>query len=91
MIRILQRSCQPFLRELGEITFNRGVDYELANIYTTAQAAEKLGVSKHLVIRLAHKMGLGKKVSEAVFVFTNRDIEVMENRNRLAGRPQENL
>ena len=78
------------LRELGEITFNRGVDYALANIYTTAQAAEKLGVSKHLVIRLAHKMGLGKKVSEAVFIFTNRDIEVMENRNRVAGRPQEN-
>ena len=79
------------LRELGEITFNRGVDYALANIYTTAQAAEKLGVSKHLVIRLAHKMGLGKKVSEAVFIFTNQDIEVMENRNRVAGRPQENF
>ena len=70
---------------------DRGVDYELANIYTTAQAAEKLGVSKHLVIRLAHKMGLGKKVSEAVFIFTNQDIEVMENRNRVAGRPQENF
>jgi hypothetical protein len=77
------------LRELGEIMFNRGVDYALANICTTAQAAEKLGVSKRLVIRLAHKMGVGKKVSESVFIFTNRDIEVMENRNRVAGRPQE--
>lgn len=78
------------LRELGEITFNRGVDYALANLFTTAQAAEKLGVSKHLVIRLAHKLGLGKKVSEAVFVFTNQDIEAMESRNRVAGRPREN-
>jgi hypothetical protein len=79
------------LRELGAIMFNRGVDYALANVYTTAQAAEKLGVSKRLVIRLAHKMNVGKKVSAAVFIFTNRDIEIMEARNRVAGRPQENL
>jgi hypothetical protein len=74
------------LRELGEITFNRGVDYALSNVYTNAQAAEKLGVSKRLVIRLAHKMNVGKKVSEVVFIFSNRDIEVMEARNRVAGR-----
>jgi hypothetical protein len=78
------------LRELGEISFNRGVDYALSNIFTTAQAAEKLGVSKRLVIRLSHKMNVGKKVSEAVIIFTNRDIEVMEARNRVAGRPGNN-
>lgn len=77
-------------RELGVIMFNRGVDYALANTFTTAQAAERLGVSKRLVIRLAHKMGVGKKLSESVFVFTGEDIEEMEKRNRLSGRPQKN-
>lgn len=77
--------------DLGTIMFQKGIDYAMANIYSASQVAEKLGITDGLVRRLAHKLGLGKKLSPQVWVFLPADVEQIENRNKVAGRPERKI
>ena len=77
--------------DLGVTMFKKGMDYAMTNIYSAAQVAERLGVTTGLVLKLAHKMGLGKKLSPQVWVFVPADIDQMENRNKAAGRPERKI
>jgi len=47
-------------RDIGTTMFKKGMEYAMSNIYSTAQVAEKLGITDGLVLKCAHKMGLVK-------------------------------
>jgi len=77
--------------DLGTTMFKKGMEYAMSNIYSTAQVAEKLGITDGLVLKLAHKMGLGKKLSPQVWVFLPADVDRLELRNKTAGRPERKI
>ena len=53
-------------------------------LYTTAQVAERLGLSRRRVLALALSRGLGRKLGRD-WIFDEEDIEGMQI--RVAGRP----
>lgn len=74
--------------DFGTTMFFWGQKNALDNLLTSAQVAEKLGVTDGLVRRLAKKMQVGKKIhGSRAWLFLPQDVASLEERNKSAGQP----
>lgn len=71
--------ARVLVERVASEAFEAGVAAASGELLTTAQAAERLGLSRAFVYKLARRHSLGVKVGKALML-SRSDVEALENR-----------